>query len=323
MFRRYAMGLLAALLVLAAPNLLAQAWPSKPVKIFVAYAAGSPPDVLTRALAARLQQQYGQSFVVENRPGGNTFIAMQACGTAAPDGHTLCVTTNDSLSVNPHLFGKLPYDPDKGFAPVAILAWPNSVIVANSQIGVHQFKDVVALSKQKPDTLNWGSFGNGSSSHLYLEWIRARTGWDVTHVPYGGPNLVPAVLSNQVQLTYLAIGALKPHIDSGKLVPLAVAGFQRSPFLPQVPTFAEVGLGEFFVRTWFGLFAPAGVPDAVTQQLNKSVVAIVNDPAFRANTMDVLTLSPGSETVAEMREYLVKDRLAAADLVRTAKVKLD
>lgn len=323
MFRRYAVWFLTAMMVVGASSALAQGWPSKAVKIFVAYAPGSPPDVLTRALAARLQQQYGQPFVVENRPGGNTFIAMQACGMAAPDGHTLCVTTNDSLSVNPHLFSKLPYDPDKDFAPVAILAWPNSVIVATSQVGARQFKDVVALSKQKPDSMNWGSFGNGSSSHLYLEWIRARTGWDVTHVPFGGPSLMPAVLSNQVQLTYLAIGALKPHIDSGKLVPLAVAGFQRSPYLPQVPTFAEVGLGEFFVRTWFGLLAPAGVPEAIVQEINKSAVAIVNDPAFRTRTMDVLTLTPGRETAAEMREYLVKDRLAAAELVRTAKVKLD
>jgi len=301
----------------------AQSWPSRPVKLIVPYSAGGPVDVLARTVAQRLSQHYGQPFVVENRPGGNTLIGMQACRAAAPDGHTFCITTNDSLSVNPHLYAKLPYDPDKDFAPVAILAWPNSVIVANSQLGARQFSDVVALSKAKPQTLNWGSFGLGSSSHLYLEWIRASTGWDVTHVPYNGPHLIPAALANEVQLTYLTIGALRQHIDNGKLVPLAVAGFQRSPFLPEVPTFAEVGLGEFFVRTWFGLFAPAGVPDAVRQDLNKRAVEIVNDAAVRAATMDPLTLTPGRETVAEMRAYLIKDRQAAADLVRTANVRLD
>lgn len=323
MSSRIGKWLLAATLALGAATSWSQAWPSKPVKILVAFAPGTPPDVLTRAVANRLQQQYGQTFVVENRPGGNTLIAMQACTTAPPDGYTFCVTSNDSTSINPHLFAKLPYDPDKGLSAVAILAWPNSVIVANSQLGVRQFKDVVALSKEKRGTLNWGSFGVGSSSHLYLEWIREKTGWDVTHVPFAGPNLVPAALSNQVQLTYLAIGALKPHIDSGKLVPLAVAGFQRSPFLPNVPTFSEVGLGDFFVRTWFGLFGPAGVPEAIVQEFNKSAVAIVNDPAFRAATMDVLTLTPARESVAEMRAYLLKDRQDAADLVRAAKVKMD
>jgi tripartite-type tricarboxylate transporter receptor subunit TctC len=320
---RFLALLTAFMCAFSSPVALAQAWPTKAVKILVAFPPGTPPDVLTRALATRLQQRYGQPFVVENKPGGNTSIAMQACGAAAPDGHTFCVTTNDSMSVNPHLFSKLTYDPDKGFSPVAILAWPNSVIVANSQLEVKHFKEVVALSKAKPNTLNWGSFGNGSSSHLYLEWIRAKTGWDVTHVPYSATNLVPAALSNQVQLTYLAIGALKQHIDSGKLVPLAVAGFQRSTFLPGVPTFSELGLGEFFVRTWFGLFAPAGVPEPLVQELNKSALAIVNDPVFRTSVMDVLTLTPGSDSPAEVRAYLIKDRQAAAELVRVAKVKLD
>jgi tripartite-type tricarboxylate transporter receptor subunit TctC len=233
----FASALLACLPWVAA----AQAWPTKPVKFIVAFPPGLPPDVLTRALAQQLQQRYKQPFVVENRPGANTQIAMQACATAAPDGHTFCVTTNDSLSVNPHLYTKLPYDPDKSFAPVAMLAFPNSVVVANSQLGLKSFREVLAHAKQKPGTLNWGSFGVGSSSHLYVEWLRATTGLDATHVPFSGPQLVPAVLSNDVQLSYLAIGALKPHIDSGKLVPIAVAGLQRSPFLPDVPTFAEAG----------------------------------------------------------------------------------
>jgi tripartite-type tricarboxylate transporter receptor subunit TctC len=300
----------------------AQAWPTKPVRFILSSAAGSPPDALVRALSQRLQQRYGQAFIVENKPGANAQIGMQACAAAPPDGYTFCVTTNDSVSVNPHLYSKLRYDPDRDFVPVAILAWPNSVIVANSQLGVRSFKEVVALSKQKPGALSWASFGVGSSSHLYLEWIRAKTGWNVTHVPYNGAALIPATMSNEVQLTYLAIGPLKPHIDSGKLVPIAVAGAQRSTFLPDVPTFAEVGLGDFYVRTWFGMFAPAGTPDATVLEMNKASVAIVNDTGFRS-TMDVLTLTPGRETPAEMKAYLVKDRAAGAELVKTSKVKLD
>ncbi len=319
LIRKASLALLALVPMLAA----AQDWPTKPVRLILSSAPGLPPDVLARALAQQLNQRYKQTFIVENRPGANSQIAMSACAGAAPDGYTFCITTNDSLSVNPHLYSKLPYDADKSFAPVAILAYPNSVVVANSQIGVRNFKELQAYAKQKPGTLNWGSFGVGSSSHLYMEWLRATTGLDVTHVPFSGPNLVPAAISNQVQMSYLAIGALKPHIDSGKLVPLAVAGAQRSPFLPDVPTLAEAGMGDFFVRTWFGMFAPAGVPDALVAELNKASIEIVNEKAFRTATMDVLTLTPGTGTPAEMRDYLVKDRAAGGELVRVAKVKLD
>lgn len=318
------MRMIATALLAAASSLAsAQAWPTKPVRLILSSAPGLPPDVLARALAQNLQARYKQPFVVENKPGANSQIAMQACAAAPADGYTFCITTNDSLSVNPHLYSKLPYDAEKSFAPVAILAYPNSVVVANSALGLKTFKDVLAHSKQKPGTLNWGSFGVGSSSHLYMEWLRATAGLDVTHVPFNGPNLVPAVLSNQVQLSYLAIGALKPHIDSGKLVPLAVAGSQRSPFLPNVPTLAEAGMGDFFVRTWFGMFAPAATPEATVQEMNRAALEIVNEPAFRAATMDVLTLTPGSGSLAETRAYLVKDRAAGAELVRVAKVRLD
>lgn len=315
---------LSLLLLSAAPWLAqAQAWPTKPVRLILSSAPGLPPDVLARAMAQQLQQRYQQPFVVENKPGANTQIAMQACAAAQADGHTFCITTNDSVSVNPHLYARLPYDPDKSFVPVALLAYPNSVVVANSALGVKSFQALQAYAKQKPGTLNWGSFGVGSSSHLYMEWIRATTGLDVTHVPFNGPTLVPAVVANQVQLSYLAIGALKAHIDSGKLVPIAVAGAQRSPFLPDVPTLAEAGMGEFFVRTWFGLFAPAGTPEPVVAEMNRAALAIVNDKAFRTTTMDVLTLTPGSGTPAELRAYLAKDRAAGAELVRVAKVRLD
>lgn len=297
-------------------------WPSKPVKIIVTAPPGLPPDVLARGLAQQLEARLGQTFLVENRPGASTIIGAQACAASLPDGYTLCLTLNDTVSINPHLFSKLPYDPDKSFAPVAILAWPNSAIVVSASVGPKTFKEVVEFSKAKPNTLNFGSFGNGSTAHLYLEWIRSKTGWDVTHVPFASGPVVPT-LAGHVQLTYLAIGALRPHIEAGKLIPIAVAGSQRSAYLPDVPTFSEVGLGDFYVRSWFGLFSPAGTPSAVIDALNKHSVAIVNDPAFRLKVMDPLTLTPGKETPAEMAAYIRKDRELGAELVRVAKVKLD
>jgi tripartite-type tricarboxylate transporter receptor subunit TctC len=275
-----------------------------------------------RRATRRAEQKFGQPVLVENKPGASTNIGVQACAAAEPDGHTLCLTLNDSVSLNPHLFKKLPYDPDKSLAPVAILAWPNSAIAVSSSVPAKTFAEVVTLSKAKPATLNWGSFGVGSASHLYLEWIRSKTGWDVAHIPYRTSPL-QAVLAGEAQVTYLAIGALKPHIDAGKLVPIAVAGSQRSPFLPNVPTFAEVGLGDFYVRTWFGLFAPAGTPQAVIEAAAKESLAIVNDPAFKARVMDPLTLAPGKEGPREMRAYMTRDREMGAALVKAANVTLD
>ncbi|UUZ62198.1 tripartite tricarboxylate transporter substrate binding protein [Polaromonas sp. P1-6] len=187
-----------------------QAWPTKPIKLIVTLPAGTPPDVLARGLARQLEIKLKQPVVVENRPGANNIIGMQACAAAPPDGHTLCVSTNDSVSVNPHLYKRLPYDPDKQIKPVAILAWPNSVIVADSALPAKTFQDVVALSKARPGALSWASFGNGSSSHLYLEWIRSRTGWEVTHVPFQGSPIQP-ILAGHVQLTYFTIGAETAH----------------------------------------------------------------------------------------------------------------
>lgn len=310
---------IAVILPLAA---IGQVWPTKPVKLIVTLPAGTPPDVLARGLARQLESRLGQPVVVENRAGANNIIGMQACAGAVSDGYTLCVSTNDSVSVNPHLYQRLPYDPDKQIKPVAILAWPNSVIVVDSRLPAKSFQEVVELSKSRPGTMYWGSFGNGSSSHLYLEWIRSKIGWDVTHVPFQGSPIQP-MLAGQVQLTYFAIGALKPHIDSGKMRPIAVAGYKRSLFLPDVPTFEEVGLGKFFVRTWFGLFAPSGTPDKILEQLNVHATAIVNDAEFRAKVLDPLTLTPGNDDLAGVTAYMKTDREFARDLVRAANVKLD
>jgi tripartite-type tricarboxylate transporter receptor subunit TctC len=315
---------LAACAAFAVPHATAQSWPSRPVKLIVTAPPGGPPDILARSLALRMHERFGQPFVVENRPGANSIIGMDACAKAQPDGYTVCISTNDSVSVNPHLYAKLPYDPVRSFEPVAMLAWPLGVIVVTADTGVKSFGEVVALSKAKPSRFFWGSFGNGSTSHLYLEWIRAKSGWQVTHVPFlSTANMIKATLAGEVQLTYLTIGPLRQHIASGKLVPIAVAGLKRTPLLPQVPTFSEVGLGDFFVRSWFGMFAPAGTPGAIVHRLNLAANEIVNDPAFQKSTLDPLTLLPGSGSAQEVKSYMEKDRKAGAELVKAAKVRMD
>ena len=300
----------------------ALAWPTKPIKIVVPAAAGTGPDIVARSLGQNLERRFGKPVIVDNRPGASTTIGMQACATAEADGHTLCLTLSDSVTLNPHLFKKLPYDADKSFSPVAIVAWANTAIVISSNVPAKTIPEVVALSKVNPAALNWASFGNGSNSHLYFEWIRSKTGWQVTHVPYRSNPLQP-VLAGESQITLMPIGALQPYIESGKLVPLAVTGTQRSPFLPSVPTFAELGLGDFFMRTWVGLFAPAGTPQAIVDTVAKETIAIVNDPAFKARVMDPLTFSPGKEGPREMQLQISRDREKGAALVKVANVTLD
>lgn len=300
----------------------AAAWPTKPIKIIVPAAAGTGPDSVARFLGQNLERKFGKPVIVDNRPGASTTIGMQACAAAEPDGHTLCLTLSDSVTINPHLFKKLPYDPDKSFSPVAILAWANTAIVVSSSVPAKTLTEIVALSKANPAALNWGSFGNGSNSHLYLEWIRSKTGWQVTHVPYRGNPLQP-VLAGEAQMTLLPIGTLQPYIESGKLVPLAVTGTQRSSFLPNVPTFAELGLGDFFMRTWIGLFAPAGTPQSVIDTVAKESIAIANDSAFKIRVMDPLTFSPGKEGPSEMQVQIARDREKGAALVKVANVTLD
>ncbi|MEJ8814744.1 tripartite tricarboxylate transporter substrate-binding protein [Variovorax ureilyticus] len=298
------------------------AWPTKPIKIIVPAAAGTPPDNVARFLGQSLERKLGKPVVIDNRPGASTNIGMQACAAADADGHTFCFTLSDSVTLNPHLFRKLPYDTEKSFSPVAILAWANTAVVVSSSVPARTVAEVVALSKANPASLNWASFGIGSNSHLYLEWIRSKTGWEVTHVPYRGNPLQP-VLAGESQITLMPIGTLQQYIESGKLVALAVTGTQRSPFLPNVPTFVELGLGDFFVRTWLGLFAPAGTPQSVVDTMATETIAIVNDPAFKTRVMDPLTFSPGIEGPREMQVQVARDREKGAALVKIANVTMD
>jgi tripartite-type tricarboxylate transporter receptor subunit TctC len=300
----------------------AVAWPTKTIKIIVPSAAGTRPDSVARFLGQNLERKFGKPVIVDNRPGASSTIGMQACAAAEADGHTLCLALSDSVTLNPHLFKKLPYDAEKSFAPVAIVAWANTAIVVSSSASAKTIPELVALSKANPAALNWASFGNGSNSHLYLEWIRSKTGWEVTHVPYRGNPLQP-VLAGESQITLLPIGALQPYIESGKLVPLAVTGTQRSPFLPSVPTFAELGLGDFFMRTWVGLFAPAGTPQSIVDTVARETISIVNDPAFKVRVMDPLTFSAGKEGPREMQLQISRDREKGAALVKVANVTLD
>lgn len=291
------------------------AWPSRPVKILNGGGPGSPLDVFARVFSQRLQQDLGQPVVIENRPGANQLIVADQCSKAAPDGYTFCMVSQEPITNNPYMFKKLPYDVDKGFTPVAMLASPISMVLANSQVGARSLQDLVRLSKSKPGALNWGSYGIGSASHLYLESIRAETRWDVTHVPFTDPVLaLQALLKNEVQVIYGPPNAqITPHIASGAIVPLLFGGVERHPAYPDVPTFAEAGLGAYFVRGVWGMLAPAGLPDEIAQKMNRAANAAMDDPALAAS-MNTLSLVKRTGTPAQMNEAFrtIRQQLAPA-----------
>jgi tripartite-type tricarboxylate transporter receptor subunit TctC len=272
------------------------------------------------AFKARTQQP----FIVENRPGGNMAIAANACKSAPPDGYTICLLTQNAITLNPLLYAKLSYDPDKELEPVAGVALQQQVLAVTSSLGIGNFADLINHSKANPNALNYGSLGPGSDSHLILEWLKTATGGNWTHVPYNGaPPILTAMKSGHVHMTLLTSGTLKPHIDSGDLKGLFTRGSERrNPTLPDVPTYTEAGLPPLNATSWAGIFAPAGTPADVILKLNEEISAIIGDADFRARYMVQPGLEPPALPLARMKEFISRDRAAWEPLVKNSGVQL-
>ena len=265
----------------------AQPYPSKPVHVIVPYPAGGVVDGLVRSLGQPLGESLGQAVIVDNRPGANTIIALEACAKAVPDGHTLCTSSSDGMSFNPHLYAKLPYDAERDFAPITQLVWVNGVIVAGARVPYDSVRDMVAFARAHPGRINFASFGIGSTPHFFVEWFRRTGGADIVHVPYkgAGPAMVD-VLSGQVQLYFATMPAAMPHVKSGKLAPVAVTSARRSRVLQDLATIAESGVPGYEASTWYGALAPAHTPPAVIARLHAEIVKILAEPALRARLAD-------------------------------------
>ena len=298
----------------------AQNYPVKPVRIIVPYAAGGAVDVTARAIAPQAAELLGQPVVVENRPGGSAIIGMQACAKAEPDGHTLCMTTAAALSLNPHVFRNLPYDPDGDFAPVIYLVRGYSLLLAKQNAPFNTFKEMIAYAKSHPGALNWATWGAASIPEVYLLWIGRQAGIDITGVAYkgSGPSVV-ALLAGESDITYQLVGAVLPHIRAGKLKPLAVVGNQRSSHLPDTPSLVEEG-HDPGMRSYFGLFAPAKTPGPVIDRLNAVFAKAMQSARFqefaRAQTLDVV-----GGSAAEFAEFLKKDRANAGRVFKVIGVR--
>lgn len=313
---------LAAATLLAAPTALAQAWPDKPVKVVVGFAPGGAADQIARLIATPLGEALGQSVVVENRPGANGNVAGDAVAKSPADGYTLLLSSGGMVSVNPHLYPRMPFDPTKDLTPVASAARIAVYLMARNNLEASNVKDFIALVKANPGRLSYGSPGNGSSPHLAGEMFKSQAGLFAVHVPYRGA--APALndlLGNQIDFTFDP-GIGLPHARSGRLKLLAVGSSKRSPLFPDVPTLAESGLPGFDADTVFGFYAPAATPPAVITRLNTEINKILATPAVRDRMIalggEALPLSPadfGKRGMDDSRRFgaIIKERKITAD----------
>ena len=259
----------------------AQDYPSRPVRIVVPFAPGGPNDIIVRLVAQKLTETWGQPFVVENRPGAGGNIGTDFVAKAAPDGYTLLSVGPGSLIINP-LIGKVPYDTARDFAPVTLMARAPNALVAHPSLPAGSVKELIELARSQPGRINYGSGGNGSTPHLAGAMFAAMAGVALTHVPYKGTAPATAdLIGGQVQIAFLGIPTVLPHVKSGKLHVLAVTGKHRSPELPGVPTVDEAGVPGYELSPWYGLLAPAGTPREVVVRLGEEVSRVVRAPEMK------------------------------------------
>ncbi len=292
----------------------AAAYPSKPIRIVVPYPAGGGIDILARVIGERLSQRLGQAVLIDNRPGAGTILAADLVAKAAPDGYTLMLTSDSTVTINQFIYTKLPYDPVKDFAPVSQLVVLNQLLLANPAVPANNLKELVAYAKANPGHLDYASYGRGSQPHLAMELLKHQAGIDIVHVPYKGiPQAVPAVLAGEVQLTFAGAASSQAHLKAGRLKALAVGGKSRMALLPDVPTFAESGYPDVQSNAWFGLFAPAATPRDIVLKLHAEVTRILKEPEFVQKEI----LAKGYELVASTPEEFTA--FLAIDSARNAR----
>ena len=275
-YRRFALASLSAVFLAALVHLPAAAYPTKPVRIVVPFAAGGATDIIGRFMADRLGRELNQSFVVENRAGANGAIGAESVARSPADGYTLLVVTAGTHAINKSLYRSLPYDPVKDFTHVAMVATAPNVVVVNPSVPANNIQELIAFMKKSPGSVSYGSAGSGSTLHLSGELFKTMTGVDIVHVPYkGGSAATIDLLGGRIQLMFDSIAPAIPNIQAGKIRALAVTGAKRSPMLPDVPTVAEAGVAGYAATAWFGLVGPAGMPPEVTKKLNDAVNRIL------------------------------------------------
>lgn len=305
-----------------ATSVHAQAWPQKPIRIIVPYTVGGASDITARLLADRLGTRLGQPVTVENRAGASGTIGTEAVAKSAPDGHTLAFVASSHV-VNKALFPTLSYDPIKAFAPITHTANVQLVMVVPESLPVKSVAEFIALAKSKPGSMGYASSGSGSNPQFFAEMLKQAAGIDLIHVPYKGSTAAHAdLLAGRTHMMFDALASVAPHVKSGKLRLLAVAGPTRSALLPEVPTVAEAGLTGFGATSWGALLAPAGTPKAVIDRLNQESVAILQSAEVRER-LGTLGAEVVASTPEQLDDLMRREEVRYTRMVRDLNIKPD
>ena len=325
LLRCFTIAASAALLSAAsASTALAQTWPAKPIRIIVPYAPGGATDIMGRVVAQRLGEILGQQVLVDNRPGANTGIGAEAVAKSAADGYTLLFTNDATFVLNPALFTTLSYNMARDFAPVATVAYLNLVLVVASNLPVNNFAELVAYTKAKSGTISYGSYGVGSQAHLMGEMYKKHTGSDMVHVPYkGSAPAVADVIGGQVVFTFPAIPTVQGFIKAGRVKVLAISGDKRSPLMPEVPTFAEVGAKDLDIGAWYGFFAPTGTPREVVARLNAAVSTMLTNQEFVDKQLAPQGMVPMNNSPGEMTALMKSESERMTRIIKLSGAKVE
>ena len=317
----------AALLVvsaLALPSAFAQSdWPTKPIRFVVPFAPGGTSEIVARAVAAELSKQLGQTVYVENKPGGAGTVAMADVAKSPPDGYTMILGHVGTLAVNPYMLTNQPYDVNKDFLPVTLLAKVPNVFVIHPDVPVKDFTEFVEYAKKNPGKLNYGSAGNASAGHLAMEYLKLVTGMDIAHIPYKGtgPQLTD-LLAGRTQASSAGLPALSAHIKSGKLRAIAVGTPQRVAQMPDVPTVAEMGYPDFETSQWYGILVPAGTPPALVRRLQEESLKALRSSAVTERFAGDAAVAGGGPP-SEFAAFIAREQKTWSDIVKRARIHSD
>jgi len=309
-----------ALAVLSA-NVAAQTYPSKPLRLVVPFSPGGPNDIIGRLVGQQLTEQWKQPVVIENRGGSGGTIGLEAASKLPADGYSLAMGGSSNLTVAPSLYEKLPYDPVKDFAPIILVAVVPYALAVNPTVPAKNVRELIAIARNKPGYLNYGSSGKGSMSSLAAELFKAMSKTNIVHVPYKGtaPALTD-VVSGQIDMMMADLALIRRHSDAGKLRVLAVAGTKRSAAAPQVPTIAESGLSGYDISPWFGVVTPGGTPAELVARLNSAINAGLKS-ADMTKRLDALGYEPLGGTASEFAATIKADLVKYAKIVKIAGIK--
>jgi tripartite-type tricarboxylate transporter receptor subunit TctC len=298
-------------------------WPSKAIRFVVPFAPGGTSEIVARSVAAELTKQLGVSVYVENKPGGAGVTAMQDVAKAAPDGYTIILGHVGTLAVNPYMLKNQPFDVNKDFVPVTLLAKVPNVFVIHPDVPAKNFKEFVDYAKKNPGKLNYGSAGNASAGHLAMEYLKLVTGMFITHIPYRGtgPQLTD-LLAGRTQASSAGMPALGAHIRAGKLRAIAVGTTQRIAALPDVPTVAELGFKDFETAQWYGMLAPAGTPPEIVKRLQEESYKALRSSAVTERFATDNAVGGGGPS-SDFANFIKNEQRIWSDIVKRAQIKPD